>query len=163
MNSQAPNPASSSTSMPRSLILLLATAVGVIAANLYYAQPLTAMISHALGLAPEAAGLVVTLTQLGYGLGVLFFAPLGDIVENRRLVLTLIGVAIFGLLGLAYVTEWIPYCIAAFATGVGASSVQIIVPFAAHLTPDAKRGQVVGNLMSGLMLGIMLSRPIASL
>ena len=65
-------------------------AVGVTAANLYYAQPLVAMISHALGLAPAAAGLVVTFTQMGYGLGVLLVVPLGDILENKRLMLMMI-------------------------------------------------------------------------
>jgi predicted MFS family arabinose efflux permease len=145
------------------MIFLLATAVGVIAANLYYAQPLVAMISKTLGLAPEAAGLVVTLTQMGYGAGVLFIVPLGDIMETKKLALTMLGVALVGLLGLAYSTSIIPYFIAAFFTGLGASTVQIIVPYAAHLSPELKRGQVVGTLMSGLMIGIMLSRPVAGL
>ncbi len=150
-------------SLPRTLVLLLTAAVGVIAANLYYAQPLVAQISHALGLAPEAAGLVVTLTQIGYGLGVLLIVPLGDIIESRKLILTMICLTILGLLGLAFATHLTPYFIAAFATGLGASTVQIIVPYAANLAPEEKRGQVVGSLMSGLMIGIMLSRPIASL
>ncbi len=156
MNTASQNPS-------KSLIFLLATAVGIIAANLYYAQPLISMISKAIGLDPSAAGLVVTLTQAGYGLGVLLVVPLGDILENRRLVLTMVFVTVIGLLGLAFVTQLIPYFIAAFATGVGASTVQIIVPYAAHFSAPEKRGQVVGSLMSGLMLGIMLSRPIASL
>lgn len=149
--------------LSRPLIFLLTVAVGVVAANLYYAQPLVAMISRDLGLAPEAAGLVVTLTQIGYGLGVLVAVPLGDLIENRRLVLTMMTIAILGLLGLAFAKELIPYFIAAFATGLGASTVQILVPYAAHFVPEERRGQTVGNLMSGLMLGIMLSRPIASL
>ena len=148
---------------PRSLVILLATAVGVIAANLYYAQPLVAMISRELLLSSGAAGLVVTLTQVGYGLGVLLVVPLGDIVENRRLVLTMIGLTIIGLLGLIFSTALLPYFAAAFATGLGASAVQIIVPYSAHLVPEEKRGQMVGSLMSGLMLGIMLSRPTAGL
>jgi predicted MFS family arabinose efflux permease len=40
--------------------------------------------------------------------------------------------------------------------------VQIIVPLAAHLAPDAIRGRVVGAVMSGLMVGIMVARPVAS-
>lgn len=147
----------------KSLVFLLATAVGVTAANLYYAQPLVAQISQALGLSAGAAGLVVTLTQAGYGLGVLLVVPLGDIVENRRLVLTMIVITILGLLGLTFSTALLPYFAAAFATGLGASTVQIIVPYSAHLVPEEKRGQMVGSLMSGLMLGIMLSRPTASL
>jgi predicted MFS family arabinose efflux permease len=148
---------------PKALILLLGLAVGVIAANLYYAQPLIALISQSLGLDPAAAGLIVTLTQVGYGLGVLFIVPLGDLVENRKLILTLMVIAVFALLGLALSTQIVPYFIAALVTGIGACSVQIIVPYAAHLTPEATRGRVVGSLMSGLMLGIMLSRPIASI
>ena len=147
----------------RGLVVLLAIAVGVIAANLYYAQPLVAMIAQALGLAPDKAGLVVTLTQIGYGLGVLLVVPLGDIVENRRLVLTMIFIAVSGLLGLAFSTQLLPYFVAAFATGLGSSTVQIIVPYAAHLSYEDRRGHVVGSLMSGLMIGIMLSRPVASL
>lgn len=149
--------------LTKGLVLLLATAVGLIAANLYYAQPVTAMISHALGLAPQAAGLVVTMTQIGYGLGVLLIVPLGDIAENRKLVMTMMAVAVLGLLGLAFVTELIPYFMAAFITGLGASTVQIIMPYAAHFASEEKRGAVVGQLTSGLMLGIMLSRPISSL
>ncbi|MFV8248733.1 MFS transporter [Bdellovibrio bacteriovorus] len=149
--------------LTRGLVLLLMAAVGIIVANLYYAQPITAMISQALGLDPSAAGLVVTLTQIGYGLGVLLIVPLGDIIENRRLVLTMIGIAVLGVLGLAFASQLTPYFIAAFATGLGASTVQILVPYTAHFAPEVKRGQVVGSLMSGLMIGIMLSRPVSSL
>lgn len=149
--------------MTPQMIFALATAVGVIVANIYYAQPLVALISQAVGLAPEASGLVVTLTQMGYGIGVLLIVPLGDIVESRKLTLTMIGVTIFGLMGLAFATSLVPYFFAAFATGLGASTVQVIVPYAASIAPEAKRGQVVGSLMSGLMIGIMLSRPISGI
>lgn len=157
---------SQNTSSPyasKSLILLLGISVGVIVANLYYAQPLVGLISQSLGLNPALAGLIVMLTQVGYGVGVLFIIPLGDIVENRKLILTMIGVAFFAMLGLGLSTDIIPYFAAALLAGLGASSVQIIVPYAAHLTPEATRGRVVGNLMSGLMIGIMLSRPTASI
>ncbi|KHD87539.1 MAG: MFS transporter [Bdellovibrio sp. ArHS] len=154
---------SSSSSISKALILLLGLAVGVIAANLYYAQPLVGLISKALHLETSLAGLIVTLTQVGYGLGVLLIVPLADIVENRKLILTMIVVTIASLLSLAFATSLIPYFLAAFATGLGASTVQVIVPYAAHLAPEATRGRVVGSLMSGLMIGIMLSRPIASI
>jgi predicted MFS family arabinose efflux permease len=148
--------------LPKSLVTLLAAAVGITAANLYYAQPIIALISRSVGLAPEAAGLVVTFTQIGYGLGVLMLVPLGDIVENKRLILSMIGVTIVGLLGLAFSTSMIPYFTAAFATGLGAATVQVLVPYAAHLVPESERGAIVGRVSSGLMLGIMLSRPTSS-
>lgn len=148
--------------MSKGLTLLLGTAVGMIVANLYYAQPIVALIAGSLEINPALAGMILMLTQIGYGAGVLFLVPLGDIVENKKMILSLIGLLILSLLGLAFVTQSIPYFIAAFALGLGASAVQIIVPYAAHLTPEAQRGRVVGSLMSGLMLGIMLSRPISS-
>ncbi|MBO9665790.1 MAG: MFS transporter [Bdellovibrio sp.] len=147
----------------KTLTLLLGLAVGIIAANLYYAQPLVAMISQALGIPTSSAGLVVTLTQVGYGLGVLFLVPLGDLLENKKLILSLITLAVVALLALTFTTQVIPYFIAALLLGIGTSSVQIIVPYASHMTAESHRGHVVGSLMSGLMLGIMLSRPISSL
>lgn len=151
------------TSLSRNLVLLLGAAVGVVAANLYYAQPLIAPISKSLGLEPASAGLAVMLTQAGYGLGVLFLVPLADLFENRKLILAMLALATTALLGVAVSTQLIFYFISAFALGLGSSAVQVIVPYTAHFTPDHSRGRVVGNLLSGLMLGIMLSRPIASL
>jgi Arabinose efflux permease len=158
MQSSSVSPANS-----KGLILLLGVAVGVIVANLYYAQPLVGLIANSLGLDPAGAGLIVTLTQIGYGLGVLFLVPLGDLLENRKLILTILAVAIVSVLGLALSTSLVPYFAAALLTGIGASAVQIIIPYVAHITPEAIRGRVVGSLMSGLMLGIMFSRPISSL
>ncbi len=144
------------------ITFVLAMACGLIAANIYYAQPLAGPISAALGLSAQATGLIVTLTQIGYGLGLLLIVPLGDLIENRRLALTMIGVAALGLLGAALSTEALPFFAAALFIGLGSVAVQVLVPYAAHMAPEAVRGRVVGNVMSGLMLGIMLARPISS-
>ncbi|RWO65224.1 MAG: MFS transporter [Mesorhizobium sp.] len=143
--------------------MLLACASGLIAANIYCAQPLVGPIGAALGLSPRAGGLIVTLTQIGYGLGLLFIVPLGDLVENRKLALALIIVAIAGLLGAAAAPHAPPFLAAALLIGIGSVAVQVLVPYAAHMAPEPIRGRVVGNVMSGLMLGIMLARPVASL
>jgi predicted MFS family arabinose efflux permease len=152
-----------SPTLPKFLLPLLGISVGVIAANLYYAQPLIALIAHALELTPKVAGLVTTLTQIGYGFGVLFFVPLADLLENKKLILSMMILAIVGLIGLTFASSMIPYFIAAFILGLGTSAVQIIMPYVAHLTPEASRGKTVGTLLSGLMMGIMLARPVASL
>ena len=144
------------------LTLLLAAACGLTAANIYYAQPLAGPISAALGLSAEAAGLIVTLTQIGYGLGLLLIVPLGDLVENRRLTLILLGIAILALTGAGLSTHPLPFLLSALCIGIGTVAVQVLVPYAAHLAPDAARGRVVGKVMSGLMLGIMLARPVSS-
>lgn len=145
------------------LTLLLACACGLIAANIYYAQPLIGLISDDLEMPRSAAGLIVTLTQVGYGLGLLLVVPLADMFENRRLAIAVLFVAVLGLVlsGLSTLTAL--FLAAAVLLGLGSVTVQILVPYAAHLAPEESRGRVVGNVMSGLMFGIMMARPLASL
>ena len=149
-------------SVPPWLVLLLAAACGLIVANVYYAQPLAGPISAALGLSPLAAGLIVTMTQIGYGAGLLLVVPLGDLFENRALTLTALAVAALALAAAAVATDALAFLTAALFIGVGSVAVQVLVPYAAHLAPEAVRGRVVGNVMSGVMFGIMLARPAAS-
>ena len=145
------------------MTLLLAIATGLIVANLYYAQTLVGPISASTGLSPQAAGLIVTLTQIGYTLGLLFVVPLGDLLENRRLILTGLLVTAVALIVAAVSTGPIVFLAAALAIGLGSVAAQVIVPFAAHMSKESTRGQTVGKVVSGLLLGIMLARPAASL
>jgi predicted MFS family arabinose efflux permease len=151
-----------SSSISSGMVMLLAAAAGIIVANLYYAQPLVGPIGAALGLPPAAAGLIVTLTQIGYTLGLLFIVPLGDLVENRRLIVTGLLVTSAALLVAATATTAWAFLLAALSIGLGAVVAQVLVPFAAHLAPEATRGQIVGKVVSGLLLGIMVARPVAS-
>ncbi|XVK84836.1 MFS transporter [Bacillus stercoris] len=146
-----------------SLTLLLATACGIIVANLYYAQPLVGLISKTIGLSPSSAGLIVTLTQIGYVAGLLFLVPLGDIIENKKLVVASLLLSAAALTLTAFVKHGALFLAASFFIGLGSIAAQVLVPFASYLASDAARGRVVGNVMSGLLLGIMLSRPISSL
>jgi predicted MFS family arabinose efflux permease len=144
------------------LTLLIAAACGLVVANLYYAQPLVGPIGRALGLPTQIAGLMVTLTQIGYGLGLLLIVPVADIVENRRLI-TVLLIACSAALAIAASAEHASaFFIASACIGLGSVAVQILVPLAAHFAPAATRGRAVGNVMSGLLLGIMLARPVAS-
>ncbi|WP_027553740.1 MFS transporter [Bradyrhizobium sp. Cp5.3] len=144
------------------LTFLLAAACGMVAANIYYAQPLIGPISAALGLSHAAAGLIVTMTQIGYGIGLLLIVPLGDLVENRKLICSVIMLGAAALLAAAFATQALPFLTAALFIGLGSVAVQIIIPYAAHLAPEAIRGRVVGNVSTGLMLGVMLARPASS-
>lgn len=148
--------------IPSRIILLLATACGILAANIYYAQPLVGMISTEIGLPLEAAGLIVTMTQIGYGLGLLFIVPLSDLIENRRLVVSIMVVGIIALGSAGIAENAALFLAASLFIGLGSVAVQVLVPYAAHLAPEAIRGLVVGKVMSGLLLGIMLARPVAS-
>jgi predicted MFS family arabinose efflux permease len=145
------------------MVLLLAIASGLIVANLYYPQTLVGPISEATGLSAQAAGLIVTLTQIGYTIGLLFVVPLGDLIENRRLVFGALLFTAGALMIAAFsASAWL-FLAAALAIGIGSVAAQILVPFAAHLSKEATRGQTVGKVVSGLLLGIMLARPAASL
>lgn len=145
------------------IMLILAVACGLIVANLYYTQPLVESISSSIGLSSGAAGVIVTLTQIGYGIGLLFIVPLGDLLENRKLVVTLLILTAVVLIFAAAARNAALFLAASLFIGVGSVAAQILVPYAAHLSPEETRGRNVGNVMSGLLLGIMLARPVSSL
>ena len=149
--------------LSRLLTLVLAFSCGAVAANLYYAQPLVNLIGPQIGLHPALAGLIVTLTQIGYATGLLVLVPLGDQIENRRLVVITLCCSVLVLLGAAVAPSAGPFLLASLLIGITSVAVQMMVPIAAHLAPEAARGRVVGNVMSGLLLGILLARPIGSL
>lgn len=145
------------------MMVLLATACGLIAANLYYAQTIIGPIRNAIGLTSTTAGLIVTVTQIGYVIGLLFIVPLSDIVENRRLMAFMLIIAVVALLTAAFAPNASLFLLASLFIGVGSVVAQILVPFVSYLASDEQRGRVVGNVMSGLLLGIMLARPLASM
>jgi predicted MFS family arabinose efflux permease len=149
------------TITPR-LTAIIAVACGVMVANLYYAQALIGEIAPAIGLSGGEAGLIVTLTQLGYGAGLFFVVSLADLVENRRLILTMTAGACLGALGIWFSASAATFLIFSFITGFCSVGAQIMVPLAAHLAPEESRGRVVGNIMGGLITGIMLARPLAN-
>jgi predicted MFS family arabinose efflux permease len=144
------------------VMLLMATACGVMVANLYYAQPIIGLIGPEVGLSPWSAGAIVTLTQLGYGLGLVFIVPLSDMVENKRLVLVASAGAVAGALGVAFADTPALFLLASLAMGICSVGVQVLVPLAAHLSYEQRQGRAIGAVMSGLLTGIMLSRPLAS-
>lgn len=145
------------------LTLLFAVATGAIVGNLYYAQPLVGLIAPALHMAPHWAGLLVTLTQLGYVAGLFLIVPLADLLENRRLVLACLIAVIFALALTSFAQTAAWFLLAALLVGASSCAVQILVPMAASLATPERRGALVGNVMAGLLLGILLARPAASL
>ncbi|WP_446871037.1 MFS transporter [Phormidesmis sp. 146-12] len=147
--------------MNRTIVWLMAITSGAAAANLYYNQPLLAAIAQSLNASVQDAGLIPTLGQIGYALGNLLIVPLGDLLERRRLIVTmLIGTAI--ALAAAAVSPTITWLVvASLIIGVTTIVPQITVPFAALLAPPAVRGKVVGTVMSGLLIGILLARTVS--
>ncbi len=143
------------------LITTLSIATGALVANLYYAQPLVATIGPEIGVTPDLAGSVVSVTQIGYGIGLFLLVSLADLVESRKLVLATLAVTALGLVGMATATSAQPFFAASFVIGLCSTGAQVLIPLVAHLTPPEQRGRVVGNVMAGLLTGIMLARPAA--
>lgn len=161
------NPAAIRAEQPASLsglmVAFLAFCCGAVVANLYYAQPIVELIAPQIGLSSANASLIVSLTQFGYALGLLLLVPLADLMENRRLVVgfTLAASVVLAYAGFTHSPSM--FLVLSLLIGLTSVAVQILVPLAAHLAPEASRGRVVGNIMSGLLLGILLSRPLSSL
>jgi predicted MFS family arabinose efflux permease len=143
--------------------LIFAIAVGVIVLPLYAAQPLISSIAASFGLSPGAMGLTSTMPMAGYAAGLFVLVPLTDLLETRRLILTTLSAGAIALTAAAFAPSSALFLLAAFAFGASASAIQMLVPAAASMVPETRRGRVIGNVMSGLMLGILLSRPLASL
>lgn len=151
------------TGLPRATIWLFAIAAGLSVANIYYAQPLLDVMAQDFDITPSAIGSVVTLTQIGYALGLLFIVPLGDLIDRRRLVIaqTLLSAGALGLVAMAKTKVMLFVGMA--ATGVLAVVVQVLVAFAATLAKPSERGRTVGAVTSGVVIGILGARFVAGL
>lgn len=141
----------------------MALASGIVVANSYYAQPLVAQIADHFAASTTSIGLVVTAGQIGYAVGLALLVPIGDLVDRRRL-LTAVLIGTTGcLLAMALAPTWQTLAAAGLLVGVSSVVGQILVPFAASLAADDERGKVIGDVMTGLLLGILLSRFVAGL
>lgn len=149
--------------LPFGTTLLFGASCGALAANLYYAQPIAGIIGPAIGLRPEFYGLIVTLTQIGYVIGLLFVVPLGDMLDSRRAISATVAATAAALALAAVAPNAAIFLLASLLIGIFACGTQMLVPLAAHLAHESIRGRTVGNVMSGLLLGILLARPVASL
>ncbi|WP_327290664.1 MFS transporter [Streptomyces sp. NBC_01198] len=147
---------------PRRLVILLAVSCGLTVANLYYAQPLLSELRQSFHIGSVVAGSLVTATQLGYALGLLLLVPLGDVIEKRRLATVLLTLTVGALVLAGAAPDFAVLLAASLVVGCTLTVAQILVPFAADLAPDSSRGRVVGQVMSGLLTGILLSRTVGS-
>ncbi|MFG2934925.1 MFS transporter [Streptomyces sp. NPDC048282] len=149
--------------VPGWLIALFAVASGMTVANLYYAQPLLSELRGVFHISEATAGTLITLTQVGYVIGMIFLVPLGDRLEKRSLITALLTVTTLALVAAGLATGFPMLLAASLISGATSVVAQILVPFAASLAPDHARGRVVGRVMSGLLTGILLSRTLSSL
>jgi predicted MFS family arabinose efflux permease len=149
--------------MTRALTLMFALAAGAAVGNLYWAQPLLALIGDDLHVSASTAGLLVTLTQIGYAAGILLIVPLGDVCDRRRLILTVMLCAAAALLLCALAPSFGVLLVAITALGLTTVGGQILLPLASDLAGDHERGRIVGTVASGVLTGILVSRTVSGL
>jgi predicted MFS family arabinose efflux permease len=158
---RADRTASQDAGISRGLVLLLAATCGAAVANLYYAQPLLHTLAGAFGVSNATAGLLVTMTQVGYGIGLALLVPLGDLHERRRLITTMMGLSAVALVLAAAAPSFAVFGSALAVVGLTSVVGMIIVPMSSSLAAPSERGSVVGTVMSGLLVGILLARTVS--
>ena len=141
--------------------MLFAVTAGVAVANIYYAQPMVGLIADGFGISGTAAVECVTAAQLGYAAGIVLLVPLGDRVDRRRIMLWQGALLVVALLAAAAAPNLALLAVASVFIGVACTVAQQAVPFAAELAQEQERGRVVGQVMSGLLAGILLARTVS--
>ncbi|MGI5347952.1 MFS transporter [Streptomyces sp. CA-250714] len=149
--------------LSRGVVILFAVACGAAVANVYFSQPLLVTMGHDLAMSPALVGSVVTLTHVGYGLGLFFLVPLGDVADRRRLIVAQLLLLVTALAVTATAHTAAILLAGMAATGLLAVVTQTLVAFAASLAPPAGRGRVVGLVTSGVVIGILLARTASGL
>jgi predicted MFS family arabinose efflux permease len=144
--------------LDNALVWLMALTCGLVVANIYYNQPLLAAIGRTFHVPDSQASLIATATQVGYTLGMVLIVPLGDMLERKRLILWMLLGAAVCLGGAALAPSFLLLAGASVLIGICSAVPQLLLPMAAHLAPEADRGRIVGRIMSGLLIGILLSR-----
>ncbi len=146
---------------PKFLVLILALAAGGTVANLYYSQPLLAIIGGEFAQRANLLGMVPTFTQIGYAIGLVMLVPLGDSHERRSLIVRMTMLVALALLAVSYSPNFAWLLGASFLLGMLTIVPQLVVPFSASLVGPKTRGRFVGQVMSGLLIGIILSRTLS--
>ncbi|MGK5733002.1 MFS transporter [Streptomyces sp. URMC 124] len=149
--------------LSRRVVILFAVACGASVANVYFSQPLLVTMGQDLAMGPALVGSVVTLTHVGYGLGLFFLVPLGDVADRRRLIVVQLLLLVVALSVVAAARTAAILLVGMAATGLLAVVTQTLVAFAASLAPPAGRGRVVGPVTSGVVVGILLARTASGL
>jgi predicted MFS family arabinose efflux permease len=142
-------------------VLFMAFATGLIVANLYYCQPLIVLIADEFSIPHADAGTITYLTQAGYAIGLFFMVPLGDKLERKSQILYTTLATVIALIIAATAQSYFVLEIASLLIGITSIVPQLILPLAASLSSTKNRGKVVGTIMSGLLVGILLSRTLS--
>jgi len=148
-------------SAPRAPLPFLGLACAVGVSTIYYNQPLLMEMAHTYGATAGHTGFVAVATQVGYAVGLLFFVPLGDVLERRGLMMRMYGAVAIALMLVAVAPNLELLIAGSVLIGMLASVTHIALPIAPDLVSHEQRGRAIGTVMTGLLLGILLARTFA--
>lgn len=157
-NSDVRASSASSKPVPLRQVLLFGMICSLAVGNVYFAQPLLTAMAQTFAVSAGSIGVVVTATQVGYALGLLFIVPLGDIVNGRHLIVGQLLILALAVLLVSFSPDFYALLISMSLVGLMAVVVQVVVAYAASLSSAAQRGQVVGMVTGGVVLGILFAR-----
>lgn len=159
LTSPLPSDRQNTTDMPRSLIWLFSIASGLSVANVYYAQPLLDALAGDFGISHAAVGGVVTATQLGCALALLFVVPLGDNVDRKRLMAIQLLALVAALISVGIAQTSSTLLAGMLATGMlGTAMTQGLIAYAASAASPHEQGRVIGAAQGGVFIGLLLAR-----
>lgn len=149
--------------LSKTSVMFMAVCTGLIVANLYYCQPLIVLIANEFKIPEADAGTITYLTQAGYAIGLFFMVPLGDKIERKKQILITTLATVVALVIAATAQSFLVLEIASLLIGITSIVPQLILPLAASLSDPSERGKVIGTIMSGLLVGILLSRTLSGI
>ena len=143
------------------VLYLMSVSAGLVAANIYYIQPLLRYICVEFDVGESRASGVALATQLGFAMGLLLIIPLGDKVANHRILRVDFLLLVSSLIAVATAGSLRVLIVASFLVGFTSALPQLFVPMAARLANDENRGRAIGIVMSGLLIGVLGSRALS--
>lgn len=161
ISSQSSEPIVENFTSDRNLILLLSIVSGLAISNVYYNQPLLAQMGRNLQVSDHQIGVVPAVTQVGYSIGLLLLVPLGDRLERRKLIVTVLSLLVFAIIAVATSPNLTTLTITSLALGCLSIVAQLIIPMVAQMCSPLERGKTLGILMSGLSVSLVFARTIS--
>ncbi|WP_312333674.1 MFS transporter [Sphingobacterium sp.] len=156
-----PHTIAAKNELPKATLWLMTIATGLVVANNYYNQPLLGLIAKDLSVDEAMVSNSAMLTQIGYAFGLLLIVPLGDMFKRKKMILIDFFFIIFSLAGMALSTSILSILVFSFLIGFTSVIPQVFVPMAAELASKEKQASAIGMVMSGLLIGILLSRVVS--
>ena len=147
----------------RSLIALLIVSAFIVAGGIHYQTPMLAAIAAEFQADAATTGWIPTLSFGGMLVGILFFVPLGDRIDKRRLVLCKIVVLTLTQALMAAAPSIAVLAVGSLVSGICSSLLQSFIAITAETAQPNHRGRALGTLLMATFSGILFARIVGGL